>query len=222
MEEKIFEGVKYLISYPDDFCEDRKYPLVIFLHGAGSRGDSTEKLQSNVCVTNLQKRQNERGYILLAPLCKRGDWFEWMNILVHLVETYRETPYIDATRIHLTGNSMGGYGTWSLATLYPEWFASAMPLCGGGFPGFAKKLIDLPIRAFHGLCDKTVDPIESLEMAKAVNRVGGHVELILFPELAHNCWERVYSDERNYDWLLAFTTERDKTLVEELSGSYYG
>ena len=222
MEEKVFEGLKYLISYPRGFQEDKKYPMILFLHGAGTRGESTERLQNNACVRHLLRRQDERGYVLVAPLCKRGDWNEWMSILIRLVEEYRAIPYIDETRIHLTGNSMGGYGTWALATLYPDWFASAMPLCGGGIGGFAKKLVDLPIRAFHGLCDQTVDPIESLQMAKAVNVRGGHAELILFPELAHNCWDRVYTDERNYDWLLSFTTERDKTLVEELSGTYYG
>jgi len=82
--------------------------------------------------------------------------------------------------------------------------------------------VDVPIRTFHGLRDKTVDPIESVQMAKAVNINGGHAELILFPELAHNCWDAVYTSEKNYDWLLGFTTKRDKTLVEELSGTYYG
>ena len=97
-----------------------------------------------------------------------------------------------------------------------------MPVCGGGIPGFARNLVDIPIRTFHGLCDKTVDPIENMQMAKAVNVFGGHAELILFPKLTHNCWDAVYTDERNFDWLLAFSTERDKTLVEQLSGEYYG
>lgn len=224
MEEKVIEGIKYLISYPKGFREDEKYPLVIFLHGAGTRGESTEKLRNNSCVQNLLQRQDARGYVLLAPLCPRGNWYEWMNILVHLVKTYRETAYIDETRVHLTGNSMGGYGTWSLSTLYPEWFASAMPICGGGIPAFSKKLVNLPIRSFHGLCDKLVDPLESLEMAKAVNRAGGHAELILFPELTHNCWDAVYTDEANYDWFLSFTTnqEKEEKAEENLSGAIYG
>ena len=222
MEEKIFEELKYLISFPKDFQESQKYPLILFLHGAGTRGESTDRLQKNACVRNLLSRQDERGYILLAPLCKSGDWGEWMRPLVHLVEMYRDYPWVDETRVHVTGNSMGGYGTWALASHHPDWFASAMPVCGGGIPAFTKFMVDVPVRTFHGLCDKTVDPIESLQMAKALNTFGGHAELILFPELAHNCWDRVYSDEKNYDWLLAFTTERDKTLVEELSGDYYG
>ena len=222
MEEKIFEGMPYLISYPKGFQKDKKYPLVIFLHGAGTRGNSTDRLQKNSCVQNLLKRQDARGYILLAPLCKRGNWNEWMTILIHWVETYREKPYIDETRIHLTGNSMGGYGTWALATLYPYWFASAMPICGGGIAGFAMNLADLPIRTFHGLCDKIVDPTESIQMTKAVNQHGGHAELILFPELEHNCWDAVYSDEKNYDWLLSFTARTDKPATEDPSITYYG
>ena len=221
-EEKIFDGLKYLISYPNDFSEDRKYPLVIFLHGAGTRSESIEPLKKNVCLTSILERQDARGYVVLAPLCQSGDWNEWMTVLVRLIDETRSLPYIDITRVHITGNSMGGYGTWELAILHPDWFASAMPVCGGGIGGFARYLVDLPIRTFHGLKDKTVDPIESLQMAKAVNMAGGHAELILFPHLAHNCWTTVYSDDRNYDWLLAFTTERDRTLVEKLSGDYYG
>ena len=223
MEEKMLDGLKYLISYPEGFQEEQKYPLVIFLHGAGTRSETTERLRkNNGCFLNLLKRQNERGYILLAPLCKRGNWYEWMTVLVRLVETYRERPFIDKTRIHLTGNSMGGYGTWALATLYPNWFASAMPICGGGIAAFAMNLVNLPIRTFHGLRDTTVDPAESMQMAKAVNMAGGHAELILFPELAHNCWGAVYSDESNYDWLLSFTAPQDVDGAEDLSVSHYG
>ena len=222
MEEKVFEGLPYLISYPEGFQEDEKYPLLIFLHGAGTRSENTEILQKSASLLNLRKRQDTRGYILLAPLCKNGDWFAWMTPLLHLVGEIRELSYIDETRLHITGNSMGGYGTWEFSSLRPDWVASAMPICGGGLGGFAKNLVDVPIRTFHGLRDKTVDPIESVQMAKAVNNAGGHAELILFPQLSHNCWDAVYTDERNYDWLFSFTTVRDKTLVEQLSGDYYG
>ena len=222
MEEKIFEGLKYLISYPEVFREDKNYPLVIFLHGAGTRSENTELLRKNTCFLNIQKRQDARGYILLAPLCSGMSWDAWMAVLVSLVGNMRELPYIDETRVHLTGNSMGGYGTWSFSVLRCDWFASVMPICGGGYWGFGRKLVDLPIRAFHGLCDKIVDPVESLGMVKAVNMAGGHAELILFPGMGHGIWDKVYSDERNYDWLLSFTTQRNKTLVEEFSGDYYG
>ncbi len=217
MEEKFFDGMTYLISYPDGFREDKKYPLLIFMHGRGARTATTEKLHQYASLYHLQARQNERGYILLAPHCKSGNWNEWMEHVIHLIETFRELPFVDKSRLYLTGLSMGGYGTWALSILRAEWFAAAMPLCGGGIPGMANQIGDLPIRAFHGLCDKTVDPIESLQMVKAVNDFGGHANLILFPEMPHDCSNAVYTDERNYDWLFSFTTTRDKDLARKLS-----
>ena len=97
-----------------------------------------------------------------------------------------------------------------------------MPVCGGGIGGFAKRLVDVPVRTFHGLCDQVVDPIESMQMAKAVNMAGGHAELILFPHLAHNCWSTAYSDEANYDWLLSYTKESAEEVEDNLTGEYYG
>ena len=221
LEEKVFEHMKYLISWPENFSAENKYPLIIYLHGAGSRSDSTTILRKNAPMFHLTGHQS-RGYVLLAPLCSENTWNEQMSTLMALVEQVRQQEYIDIKRVYLTGNSMGGYGTWELAANKPDWFAAIMPLCGGGLPWRTQVLVNVPIRAFHGLRDTVVDPLESLEMAKAVNRRQGHAELILFPELAHNCWDAVYSNDENYDWLLSFTTDRSKTDAEELSGAQYG
>ena len=185
---------------------DKKYPLVVFLHGAGTRSENIEVLQQNACVANLKKHQ-DRGFVLLAPLCGVHDWTEVMERVIELVDNTRNSGYIDISRVYLTGNSMGGYGTWELAAIKPQWFAAIMPVCGGGCGGFSLRYINIPVRTFHGLRDTTVDPIESLQMAKAINQSGGHAELILFPELEHNCWDTVYSTEENYDWLLGFTAK---------------
>ena len=222
MEEKVFEGLPYLISYPEGFQEDKQYPLVIFLHGAGSRADTTKRLRKNFSLACIRKRQDSRGFVLLAPLCSGVTWNEWMTPLVHLIDATRNLPYIDDTRVHITGNSLGGYGTWELTALRPDWFASAMPLSGGGSLAFARLLVDLPIRAFHGMRDTIVDPIESMEMAKAVNQAGGYAELILFPKNEHDIWEEVYNDDKNYDWLLSFTNVREKTPIDPMVGKYYG
>ena len=208
MEEKSFEELEYLISYPGGFCENQKYPLLIFLHGRGARSQDIEKLKKYPSMRHLLNQQGKSDYVLLAPHCKSGNWSEWMSVLIRLVEDFRKRSYVDETRVYLTGNSMGGYGTWELSTLRAPWFASAIPICGGGIPGMANELGQLPIRAFHGLCDETVDPIESLQMVKAVNKLGGCAELILFPKLPHNCWDAVYTDESNFDWMFAFTNER--------------
>ncbi len=205
-EVKVFKELQYLISYPENFRPEEKYPLVVFLHGAGTRSENIEVLQQNACVANLKKHQ-DRGFVLLAPLCSVHDWTEVMERVIELVDNTRNSGYIDISRVYLTGNSMGGYGTWELAAIKPQWFAAIMPVCGGGCGGFSLRYINIPVRTFHGLRDTTVDPIESLQMAKAINQSGGHAELILFPELEHNCWDTVYSTEENYDWLFGFTAK---------------
>lgn len=221
IEEKQFGQMKYLLSYPENFDPQKKHPLVIFLHGAGTRSAETDILRRNTVFVQLQKEQS-RGYVLLAPLCSVNNWNEVMQTLLELVDTVRRSDFIDITRVHLTGNSMGGYGTWELASERPDWFASIMPGCGGGIGWMADMLKDVPVRTFHGLLDTVVDPIESLQMAKAVNCAGGHCELILYPDLAHNCWDRMFADPANLDWLLQFTTLRDKSQVEKLSGEAFG
>lgn len=222
-EQKKFENLTYLISYPDGFDADKKYSLVVFLHGAGTISESTEPLLQNSVFKNLQERQTQRNFVLIAPLCHKNNWNAHMQTLIPLVDSVRSLSFIDITRVYLTGNSMGGYGTWELASLRPDWFASIMPVCGGSMYWHSSRtLVDVPVMAFHGLKDTTVDPSESLTSAKALNQQGGYCELVLFPDLAHNCWGRVYTTEQNYDWLFSFTTERDKSIIEKLSGAYYG
>lgn len=222
IEAKNFENLKYLISYPEKFSSEKKYPLVFFLHGAGTRGDNLDLVSNNACFQNLVKRQSERGYVVLAPQCSGRDWNEFMNVLIRLVDFYRNCEFVDVNRIYLTGNSMGGYGTWELATIRANWFAAIMPICGGGIPWMASNLKNTPIRTFHGVCDPTVDPTESLKMVRAVNVCGGNAELILFPKLAHNCWDEALSDEGNYDWLLSHSLEGEGDGGENLSGKNFG
>lgn len=223
MEIKKFNHLNYILSYPNGSEKSRKYPLVVFLHGAGTIHPTTELLEKNKVFLNLAKRQDERGFILLAPLCHAGTWFEHMNDVIELVDSVRNYDRVDITRVYVTGNSMGGYGTWELAALRPDWFAAAMPVCGGAMVWHTTRaLVDVPVRTFHGLRDTTVDPIESLEAVKAINKNNGYAELILYPDLSHNCWDRVYTTEANYDWLFSFTTGRDKTVIEKLTGDYYG
>ncbi len=221
--ENKFKNVKFLISYPDGFDDTKKYPLVVFLHGAGTVSDSTEKLKDNIAFKNICERQTKYNYIVLAPLCHTTNWNEVMGTLIELVDNTRKLEYVDINHVHLTGNSMGGYGAWMLGGLRPDWFASLMPVCGGSMVWHARATLkSVPIRTFHGLRDTVVDPIESLEAVKAVNKNGGYAELILFPDLGHNCWDRVFTTESNYEWLLRYSTDRENAQADKLSGDYYG
>ncbi len=221
IEEKQIGKLKYLLSYPEDFDSTKKYSLVVFLHGAGTRGQTTEILRKNGCFGHLVKRQT-KGYVLLAPLCSDDNWTALIGDIIELVDMVRHYDYIDIKRVYLTGNSMGGYGTWELGALRSDWFAALMPVCGGGIFWMTYKLIDVPVRTFHGLCDNVVPPTESIRMVEALNKQGGYAELTLYPKLEHNCWDLVYTTEENYDWLFKFTTDRDKTKLPDFSGEYYG
>ena len=85
MEENVFKGLEYILSYPAGFNEEKKYPLILFLHGAGTRGESIDILRNNKCFLNLMKRKDEREYILVAPHCRKGDWSEFMAIVLELM-----------------------------------------------------------------------------------------------------------------------------------------
>ena len=215
------KNLKYIFYLPENFEEGKKYPLIISLHGAGSRGMDIDILKRNPCTTRIRAHQY-KGYIFAAPLCHGRDWNEIMESVIDWVSELRSRPYIDTDRVYLTGVSMGGYGTWELAMLRPEWFAAIMPICGGGIPAFTKRLINVPVRTFHGLLDDVVDPIESLEMVKALNRFGGHAELILYPDLKHSCWMTVYATEEHYDWLLSHTLHHEENKDDGYSGENYG
>ncbi|MBQ3153739.1 MAG: hypothetical protein IJB88_00765 [Clostridia bacterium] len=222
IEQNKYRELPYLISYPEDFDERKQYPLIVFLHGAGTRCDDLNVLANNACFVNLQKRQTARGYLILAPLCGVHNWNEVMQTVLELVDQTRNLPFADVTRVYATGNSMGGYGTWEIAMIKPDWFAAIMPVCGGGLGGFGANLANVPVRTFHGLCDTVVDPIESMQMVKSVNQKGGYAELILFPHHDHNCWDTVYTTEENYDWLLQFSKTQACSPDVNLSGEKYG
>ena len=107
---------------------------------------------------------------------------------------------------------MGGYGSWELAISRPELFAAFTPLCGGGMYWQAPRLKDLPIRAYHGALDTTVKVSESISMVNAVNKAGGHAELVIYPDLSHNCWDRTFSDPAYYTWLFSHSKEQEVQL----------
>ena len=109
----------------------------------------------------------------------------------------------DLRRVYITGLSMGGYGTWELACRYPDRFAAALPICGGGTPSLAPRMKDIPTWAFHGALDGTVPMTESQKMVDALKSAGGDVQFTVLPKAAHVCWPEVYRKPEIYDWLLS-------------------
>ena len=200
-----------------DFDPISKYPLVIFLHGSGERGNDNES-QLKWGVMNFASDQNMKSHpaIVIAPQCpKQMSWGNYsyenmslqpsptepMKLLIELInETITKLP-VDTNRIYITGLSMGGYGTFDAISRYPDLFAAAVPVCGGGDVTKAKTIAHLPIWIFHGALDAAVSPVLSQNMVEALTNAGAHPGFTQYPEVGHFSWIAAYSDGMMMDWL---------------------
>ena len=220
METKIanFRGMPYVVRYPDGSHSDGKYPVLLFLHGSGTRGSSIEKLLAHSFMQNSAAHL-DLGFITVMPLCHKNTWFDLGETLIDFAKMIYTAPDTDPARLYLTGNSMGGYGAWQLAMAAPELFAAVLPVCGGGMYWNAGRLVNLPVWAFHGELDRAVLPEESKKMVDAVNRRGGNARLTIYPETAHNCWQYAYTDRRVYLWMMAQRNKNEKVLTDEYNNS---
>lgn len=193
--------LKYVVRFPDEFSEAERYPVIFFLHGAGTRGEDLNLLCGNPYFS-LTAQKKAFPFVTVAPLCSADTWYDLWEQVKKLVGEIAVLPYVDADRIYLMGASMGGYGTWQLAMSMPEVFAAAVPICGGGMYWNAARLAAVPVWAFHGAKDPVVLPEESVKMVDAVNRSGGNAKLTIYPENGHDAWSDTYSNEDVFAWLL--------------------
>jgi predicted peptidase len=199
-----------------------RYPLVLFLHGAGERGDDN-KLQLKYLPTWLASEQNRRQYpaFVVAPQCpaemkwSNVDWSDNepkplpeisrpMQAVVGLLDEVVKREPVDPRRIYLTGLSMGGYGAWDLAMRRPERFAALVPICGGGDESQAGRLVGMPIWAWHGDADQAVPVERSRRMIAAIERAGGHPKYTELPGVGHDSWTPAYTrPDGVLPWLFA-------------------
>lgn len=197
------KDLRYNLFVPKDYDQDKKFPLMLFLHGAGERGDDLEKVKS-WGPPKIVGKKNDFPFIVISPQCPRSDWWtRRVEGLAQLVKDASKRLKVDTQRVYCTGLSMGGFGTWALCAKYPKLFAAAAPICGGGEVESGKLLKDLPIWAFHGDADKVVKVEKSKEMVDAIKAAGGKkVKLTLYEGVGHNSWSKAYADKKLYDWFL--------------------
>ena len=193
----------YLLYLPPNYdrAARERWPLVLFLHGAGERGDNLEAIKQHG-LPKLIAAGREFPFIVVSPQCPADTRWE-IQALETLIDEIARTHRVDADRIYVTGLSMGGFGTWSLAQRRPERYAAVVPICGGGDPRFAVKLKHLPIWAFHGARDDVVRPIETERMIQAIRDAGGSPRHTVYPDAGHDAWTQTYENEELYTWLLA-------------------
>ena len=193
--------LNYLLALPKDYTQQKSWPLVLFLHGAGERGAEL-KLVKKHGPPKLIDNGKAFPFIVVSPQCPKDVWWEPIELTALLDEIIKNNN-IDEDRIYLTGLSMGGFGTWRLAAHSPDRFAAIAPICGGGEPYWARRFPHLPTWAFHGAKDRVVPLERSQEMIDAVKKNGGLPKLTVYPDAGHDSWTETYNNPQLYEWLLA-------------------
>jgi len=212
-----FEKMNYIRAIPDDFCADKKYPVIIMLHGAGSRGTDITPLFQNPYFSETEVHNLD--LITFAPQCYADTWFDIFEKLQEFIEFAISQPYIDDKKVYLMGASMGGYATWQMAMTRPELFAAIVPICGGGMYWNAGRLKNMGVWAFHGEVDDVVFPEESKKMVDYVNMKGGNARLTICEGVCHNSWLNAYRSRELFDWLLMHSVTTENAETSEHKGA---
>lgn len=218
---RVWKDFNYRLHAPATPAAGRKYPLVILLHGAGERG-SDNRAQLKWGADDIVKWFQAKGeeFYFVAGQVPEGQ--KWVNVdwgasdhahpprpsdsmarLIEVVEDLFKTGAVDRSRVYVTGVSMGGYGTWDLLCRKPEWFAAAMPICGGGDARQVWRIREIPIWVFHGDADGAVPVYRSRKMVSALWAIDGKVRYREYYGCGHNVWTATYADAQVMDWFFA-------------------
>lgn len=224
-EKKVFtedsKSLPYRFVKPLNYTEnnEEKYPLILFLHGAGERGNDNE-LQLTYVDTVFGKewfRNKYPSFVVLpqCPLEKRWvevDWklpthkqpehmSEQLQLVMKIIESVTKEFNVDTTRIYVIGLSMGGFGTWDLISRFPNKFAAAIPICGGADVSTACKIKNMPVWAFHGAKDKVVMVDRSRKMIEAMQKCGATPKYTEYKNSGHLIWNKVFANKKVWEWL---------------------
>ena len=215
----------YKVYVPKDWTKDKEWPVILYLHGAGERGNDNVA-QTRVGIGPAIGRQKGFSAITVFPQCLSNRWWsepEMQEMAIKALDQSIKEFNGDTNRIYLTGLSMGGYGTWAIARDYPGRFAAYAPICGGVLPprvvsglpedprvktadpymDVAKKIGKTPVWVFHGETDPVVPVSESRKMVEALKSAGGTVRYSEYEGVGHNSWDRAYAEPEFFSWLLS-------------------
>jgi predicted peptidase len=221
------EILPYRILYPQNYNPDQKYPLLLFLHGAGERGNDNEKqlVHGSAMFLDPLNRRNYPAFVVF-PQCPENEWWihtsllqtlrtdgdldhsdvfpasEPMKLVIELLDELLAELNIDDSRLYVMGLSMGGFGTFDLLSRRPDLFAAAVPICGGGDARKAEKYApNTPLWVFHGDEDEVVPAELSRIMVKAIEQAGGDVMYTEYKGVGHNSWDPAFAEEDLLPWI---------------------
>jgi predicted peptidase len=220
------ETYRYQVYAPRDWNKGRKWPVILFLHGAGERGDDG-LVQTEVGIGAAIRRHVDRfPAIVVMPQCRNGQWWTQDAMQEQALKAFEQSVKEfngDPERFYLTGLSMGGYGTWSIASKHPGKFAALVPICGGirlparanvpdadkasdpnvdPYAEAARKIGKTPVWIFHGGADQVVPPDESRKMNEALKAASGDVKYTEYESVGHNSWDKAYAEPELMKWML--------------------
>lgn len=193
--------MKYLLALPKDYDQKESWPLLLFLHGSGERGDNLDLVKMHG-PPKLIEAGKDYPFIVVSPQCPTGNRGWQAHELSALLDEITEKYKVDKDRICVTGLSMGGYGTWSLAAFSPDRFAALVPICGGGDPYTVRRFAHVAVWVFHGAKDTAVPLERSEQMVDALKQAEGNVKFTVYPEAGHDSWTEAYNNPELYEWLL--------------------
>jgi len=222
------KSLPYRILFPENYDRSKKYPVVLFLHGAGERGNDNEKQLTHGAKLFLSEnaRKNFQA-IVIFPQCETNGF--WSNVKVDRSKTplafdfdYKQpvtdqldgvtkllkqtikNEAVDKTRVYITGLSMGGMGTFEMVYRNPKLFAAALPICGGGdTTHYNQKVKAIPFWVFHGAEDAVVNAKYSREMVEKLKAIGVNVKYSEYPGVNHNSWDNAFAEPNYLSWMFS-------------------
>ena len=222
------QSLNYRILYPKNFDKTKSYPLTLFLHGIGERGDDN-KLQLKYVDKVFLNQNNYYNFqsVVIFPQAPLDD--NWssriltdneirqvfpesekptksLELVIKLMDSLVKEDFIDRNRVYLSGLSNGAMGSFELLKNRPNMFASAVLICGGGNPIWAKEFAKTtPVWVAHGSDDNIVFPELSINMVKAIIKYGGSPKFTLYENINHESWFNVFGDPNYLKWMFSFT-----------------
>jgi predicted peptidase len=221
---------RYKVFVPANWTRKKKWPIILFLHGAGERGDDNIA-QTRIGIGPALERQKDKlQAVVVLPQCPRDRWWSEPEMQARALKAFAQAAKEfngDASRSYLTGLSMGGYGSWAIAATNPKRFAALAVICGGiraparagrmpnpldvgddPYASAARKIGKVPIWIFHGGADPLVPVTESRKMVQAFKALGRATRYTEYEGVGHNSWDKAYAEPEIFTWMLAQKLKR--------------
>jgi predicted peptidase len=222
--ERSDDGHRYFVYRPAGWTPDKKWPVIVYLHGGDERGSDGVKPTQVGLGPVVWRSHGAFPYVVLFPQCDKGSFWMYRGQEERVMRAIDRALVEDAgdpDRVYLTGNSLGGYGTWILGAVHADRFAALVPICGGAAPPrgrplppeapFAKEpdpflavaqhIGKVPVWAFHGADDWLVDPDQARRLVDDLHKLGNDARMTIYPGVGHNSWDRAYADPSLWTWL---------------------